>query len=423
MAKNVPMIDYYKEFNIDRTLDEKSIKQQLVKLQQIHLRRQSATNDKEELSILEEIINKIGDAIHFLTKKNLRQQYDADLEKAYAEGKVSTEDVSKAKDLLEQAEQMFRRGRFKQAVEYAVEAIENNPTGEEAYDMAIRSYAAMEQYDSAFKLLNKAVGSVVNKDYFIWLSARLNIVGLHNYEAAQEKINELLERNPDNETAHSEQIFLYMHAGKEDLAFNEIDQYIAKHPDADAFRKESAYNIINFSKSSYVTDPKDGVAIIADKQGYSRILKLRNKACEIYRDEYTKKMLDDAKFYGQRKFNKDNLKNLIWMWIVGICFGFEFIIYGGRAATDIGNMDNMMAGIIVILLGVFLLAMPTLLTVVSFRPYWQLNRIYLTGNAGAFETTVITIGNIYTFLVKKALWLLWTCIKLFVLFIRELVRV
>lgn len=420
MAKNVPMIDYYKEFNIDRALDEKSIKQQLVKLQQVHLRRQSATNDKEELSILEEIINRIGDAIHYLTKKNLRQQYDAELEKAYAEGKVSTEDVSKAKDLLEQAEQMFRRGRFKQAVEYAVEAIENNPTGEEAYDMAIRSYAAMEQYDSAFKLLNKAVSSVVNKDYFIWLSARLNIVGLHNYEAAQEKINELLERNPDNETAHSEQIFLYMHAGKEDLAFEEIDQYLSQHPNANAFRKEIAYNIINFSKSSYVVDPKDGVAIIADKQGYSRILKLRNKACEIYQDEYTKRMLNDAKFYGQRKFNKDNLKNLVWMWLVGLYFGV-YLVAGG-AGLVIQDSD-IAGGFITALIGILLLAMPTLLTVVSFRPYWQLNRIYLTGNAGAFETTIITIGNIYTFLVKKALWLLWTCIKLFVLFMRELMRV
>ena len=119
MAQAVQMIDYYKEFNIERSLDEKSIKKQLAKLQQIYLRRQSSTNDKEELSILADVLDKIGEAIRFLTKKDKREKYDRDLEKAYKEGKVNVENEGKAKDLLEQADQMFKRGRFKQAVECA----------------------------------------------------------------------------------------------------------------------------------------------------------------------------------------------------------------------------------------------------------------------------------------------------------------
>lgn len=409
MAQAVQMIDYYKEFNIERSLDEKSIKKQLAKLQQIYLRRQSSTNDKEELSILADVLDKIGEAIRFLTKKDKREKYDRDLEKAYKEGKVNVENEGKAKDLLEQADQMFKRGRFKQAVECALEAIENSPTNEEAYDLAIRSYASLEQYDGAFNLLNKAISSVTNKDYFVWLSARLYIVGLHNYEAAQEKINILLAANPDSEVARSEQIFLYMYAGKEDLAFQEIDSYLAQHPGANKFRKDMAYNIIKFSNTSYVIDPNDGVSIIADKQGYERVLRLRKKAYEVFNDEYTKRMLDDAKFYGQRKFNKDNQSNLIWTWVVGIYFG---VFFAGEGVNTVVSGTDVGTGLVMFLLGIFLLAIPTLLTAVSFRPYWQLNRIYLTGNPGLFEKIVLTIANIYTWLIKKAVWLLWTIIKL-----------
>lgn len=409
MAQAEQMVDYYKEFNIERNLDEKSIKKQLVKMQQIYLRRQSSTNDKEELSILADILDKIGEAIRFLTKKDKREKYDKDLEKAYKEGRVNAENESKAKDLLEQADQLFKRGRFKQAVECALEAIENSPANEDAYDLAIRSYASLEQYDSAFNLLSKAISSVTNKEYFVWLSARLYIVGLHNFEAAQEKINILLEKNPNSEVAHSEQIFLYMYTGKEDLAFQEIDGYLAKHPNADKFKKDMAYNIIKFSDTSYVIDPKDGVSIIADKQGYERVLRLRKKAFEVYNDEYTKRMLDDAKFYGKRKFNKDNQSNLIWTWIVGLYFG---VLLSAEGVNTIVSGTDVGTGLVMFLLGIFLLAIPTLLTVVSFRPYWQLNRIYLTGNPGLFEKIVLTIANIYTWLIKKAVWLLWTIIKL-----------
>lgn len=420
MAQAVQIIDYYKFFEIERTLDEKSIKKQLAKLQQIYMRRQSSTNDKEELLIIDDVLDKIGEAIRFLTIKDKREKYDRDLEKAYKEGKINVENEGKAKDLLEQADQLFKRGRFKQAVECALEAIENSPTNEDAYDLAIRSYASLEQYDSAFNLLNKAISSVTNKDYFVWLSARLYIVGLHNYEAAQEKINILLAANPDSEVARSEQIFLYMYAGKEDLAFQEIDSYLAQHPGANKFRKDMAYNIIKFSNSSYVVDPEDGVSIIADKQGYERVLRLRKKAYEVFNDEYTKRMLDDAKFYGQRKFNKDNLRDLLWMWAVGLGLGIYYILSMG---TLVFGGEDVGSGLIVGLIGIFLLAMPILLTIVSFRPYWQLNRIYLTGDPGLFEKTVLTIGKIYTWLVKKALWLLWTLLKMAFVFFRELTKV
>ena len=150
-------------------------------------------------------------------------------------------------------------------------------------------------------------------------------------------------------------------------------------------------------------DPKSGVYIIADKQGYERCLKMREKAQEIYQDEYTEQQVEKARYYGTLEFNKDNLNDLLWMYGT-----FLYVFMAVLSSVFDGTEGLFTAAAVCLALAI----PPVILTAVSFRPYWQLNRIYLTGDPGLLETIVVKIGRVYTWVIRKALWLLWKLIKL-----------
>lgn len=53
----------------------------------------------------------------------------------------------------------------------------------------------------------------------------------------------MLELAPDKSIGHSEQIYLHLRKGDEDLAFQEIDSYITAHPDDEEFKQGVAYDL------------------------------------------------------------------------------------------------------------------------------------------------------------------------------------
>lgn len=395
--------DLYKELALDRAWDEKKIKDTLREMQKQWVRRQNACNDKKELLLIDQLQKKMEEAFRFLTKKEKRKQYDKDLDKAYAKGQIKDKVEQKLKGILEQAMEYYREGKIQLAAKHAQEAIDGKINDPRAYGILARCHHSVHEDTRALNVVDSGLNIFEDDMDLLWLGARIAIVGTEDYNDAQGRINRILEVAPDQAVGHSEQIFLHMKKGDDALAFQEIDQYIESHPNDDQFKQDIAYNVIQFSNDSFVQDPKSETYIIADKAGYERCLKLREKACSIYKDEYTENALEGARYFGTMEFNRDNLRDLCWSYGV---FLYVFLATVVSAAT--GETEGLVP---MCLASLALAVVPTILTAVSFRPYWQLNRIYLTGDPGMLEMVVVLIGRGYTWIIKKALWLLWKIIK------------
>lgn len=417
-------MDLYKQLGLDRSWDEKKIRATLTGEQNQWIKRQNACNDKEQLLLIEKMMETLEQAFRFLTKPLKRKQYDKALEEAYKKGTIEDEKEEKMKSVLEQAVAYYRKGNIKLAAKYAQEAVDGKVNEPLAWDTLARCHYSMENYEKALNTVDdglKIFGDNLNLN---WLGARIATVGMENFEDAQRRINHLLEIAPDNAIGYSEQIFLHLSKENEELAFQETDKFITEHPNDNTFKRNIAYDIINFSNTSFVQDPKSRTYIIADKAGYERCLKMREKAKEIYSDDYTEKQLEKARYYGKLEFNKDNLNDLLWTYGV-----FLYVFAALIVNTVNGFVEGGAAGgltsitFIFALLSIVLAVPPVTLTFASFRPYWQLNRIYLTGDPGFAEKAAVWFGRTYTWLIKKALWLIGTiCKYIFLLIIRITTR-
>ena len=198
-----------------------------------------------------------------------------------------------------------------------------------------------------------------------WLGARISTVGKQNYDEAQQRINRMLEIKPESPLAHSEQIYMHLRKGDEELAFNEIDTYIESHPNDEAFKKSVAYDLNNYSNKCLYNDTAQNTSYIADKKSYDEYLRLNKKAVEVYDDEYTNNRLEHAKFFGKKEWNSWNEESIKALTLYGLIF---LVLFWP--------------------LGLLLLAMDITLVYFSFRPYWQINKTYVTGRMGTLETIV-----------------------------------
>lgn len=408
-ATNERILDYYKAFGLDRSWNEKQLRKELGKVQKIYMRRQSTTNDKEELEQINQFLDAIDKAIECLSHPDARKEYDKALDKAYKAGMVNDEAEAQARDALEKARQFYMKGQIQLAAKFALEAINNKVNDPTAYEILAKCYYDSGEYVASVDTVDKALKIYKDNPYFLWLSARINTI-IDKYDVAQQRINQMLELDPTSSKAHAEQIHFYMYSGQENIAFQQIDQYVAQNPNDVVFKQETAYNLISFTNTCYLEDADTGSLVIADKASYTKCLNLCQKAYSLYQDEYTSSNLENAKFFGKREFNHNNSYELKWLWGLGILSLFAVI-------PMFSHVNSANSFFQVLLMLCIYLVPAILLTVVSFRPYWQINRIYYTGKAGWFETVVIWWGKITVFLVKLSIRLFLWILKLVFSFI------
>lgn len=406
-------MDLYKQLALERSWNEVKIRDVVKKRQNQWVKRRNACNDKDQLLLIDKMMDILEQAFRYLTKTENRKRYDKALDEAYKNGTIKDETEEKLKSVLEQAIEYYKKGNIKLAVQYVQKAIEGKVNDPRAWDTLARCYIDMGDYENALGAVDDGLKIFEDNIKLNWLGARIATIGTMDYDDAQRRINRLIEIAPDRSIGHAEQIYLHFSKGNEELAFQEIDRYIEEHPKDDDFKKHAAYDVINFSNTSFVRDPQSETYIIADKKGYERCLKMREKAQEIYQDDYISQQVEKVRYYGTLEFNEDNKTDLLWMYGV---FGYVFISlimisFGGANPEELFQIG---------LLCLALSIPPVILTIVSFRPYWQLNRIYITGNPGILETVVVAIGRTYVWLIKKALWL---CGKIFKFVILAIIRI
>ena len=362
--------DLYKELELDRAWDEAAIKTRLKEIQRLWTKRQSACNDKDQLLLIDQILAKVDEGYRYLVKASRRKQYDEELDKAYKEGKIQDQTEAQMQSLIEQARQYYRKGNIKLAAQCAEEAIAGKVNDPAAYEILARCYYDMQKYSQALETVDAGT-TVFSQDLDLhWLGARIAAVGTQDFDDAQLRVNKLLELAPDKSIGHSEQVFLHLRKGDESLAFQEIDTYIAAHPEDEGFKRGVAYDIDAYSNDCYYYDRAQNSTFIADKESYDRCLKLRTKAAQVYSDEHTQNMLEDAKYYGKKEWDSWNLDSIKSLTIYGIILTIIFPI-----------------------VGIPLLLIDAAVIYFSFRPYWQINKTYITGEMGQAERIVTTIGD------------------------------
>ena len=318
----------------------------------------------------------IEDAYRFLTKAIKRQQYDQALELAYKAGKIRDVAEEKLLSLLEQAKAYYRKGNLQLATKFAEEAIEGKVNDVSAYDLLVHCYFENGIYDKALDIVDKGLAVFARDLNLHWLGARIATIGTQNFEEAQQRVNALLELAPDKSIGHSEQIYLHLRKGDEDLAFQEIDSYITAHPDDEEFKQGVAYDLDAYSNTCYYYDAAQNASFIADKTSYEKCLALRSKAVEIFEDEHTQNQLERAKYYGQKEWNDWNMPAIKSLALYGTIF------------TIIGFAADMFLAF-----GIVLYAVMGVLIYFSFRPYWQINKTYVTGEMGTAEKIINRVGD------------------------------
>ena len=384
--------DLYKELELDRSWDETTIKTRLKELQRLWTKRQSACNDKEQLLLIDEILMKVSEGFRYLVKALKRKEYDEVLDKAYKEGKIKDNVEVKLNNLVDEARRYYRKGNIKLAVQYTEEAIQGKVNNPMAYDILARCRFDMQEYDKAMEAVDAGIEIFTDNIDLCWLGARIATVGTQNYEDAQNRVNKLIEMAPDSSIGHSEQIYLHLRKGDEELAFQEIDTYIAAHPTDEGFKRGVAYDIDSYSNSCYYYDKAKNETFIADKESYEKCVKLRTKAVEVFSDEYTKKQLENAQYFGKKEWNNWNIESIKMLSIYGIILLFLFFP-----------------------VGIPLLIIDGLLIYYSFRPYWQINKTYVTGEMGTVERIVSVIGD---YGVRFGGWFLRFMCNIFVWFLK-----
>ena len=165
---------------------------------------------------------------------------------------------------------------------------------------------------------------------------------------------------------------------------------IAAHPDDNNFKRGVAYDLDTYSNTCYYYDAAQNATFIADKASYQKCLTLRTKAVEIFEDEHTQNQLEKAQYYGRKEWNDWNLPAIKSLALYGTIFAV--LGYASEAFLALGLVLYMIMALLIYF---------------SFRPYWQINKTYVTGQMGTLEMIVSQVGEKSAWAAQLALqWLI-----------------
>lgn len=98
---------------------------------------------------------------------------------------------------------------------------------------------------------------------------------------------------------------------------------------------------------------------------------------EIFDDEHTRDRLENAQYYGRKEWNDWNMPAIKSLALYGTIFAML-----GLAANDL------------FVVALILYAIMGVLIYFSFRPYWQINKSYITGQMRTLEKIVNKVGEL-----------------------------
>lgn len=387
-----PLIDYYASYNLNRNARSSDLYMQLKRINGEFITNMSCASLAPEIvQKLQEQVKELEPAIKIFKNDDYRKDYDKELAKAYKKGTIDVEAQKMAQDLFAEIESLYLKGNYQAAMNKCNEALNNKVNDYRIYILLAQSYYALHNADQSLRVIDSGLQVHPNNLFLLRAGARFANEGKKDFDRAQKYINNMMEIDPESSLAYSEQSYLYLNEGKEDLAFSTIDKYMEKHPSDSEFRKGCAYDLLSHSYGFYTQDLTTGDMVIASKQDYEKNLETCEKAASLYSDDTIKSALNNAKFFGTTQFNYENLEGIMWLVVGGIVYSLS---------------------VVGLPLGLLLFFCAWRLRSVSYRPYWQINKFIMTGKREHGEGKYILIGNICTGYFRWGFRIAWWLIKL-----------
>lgn len=402
--------DYYAIYGLDRTKKASEIKKEL-RLIQGDIREKmnyGSHISPAAMTMLQQSFAQVAAALKVFRTEESKRNYDKALSQAIGAGAVSStaQAAPKNQNLAAEMEQLFLKGNYHSAIQKGTAALQNNIQEAKVYCTLAKCYKETNEIDQGIQILKN--GLKVHPDHMeiLGLAARFYSEGKQDYAMSQKLVNRMLKAAPEDTDANIEQAFLYLCSGKRDLAYQQMEDFIYRHPTDRKFRKKCAYDLLGFSYQCYTRDPQTGASVIASEEDYLTCLEVCNKAASIYRDSTVEDCLSNAKHFGEVEFNEDNRENIRWSVLAGVIYLIPGIgglaVLLGEAAEE--GLAATLAGagyaMIPIAIGLLVLYAALNLRKVSWRPYWQIYKYQITGQREKKEKRYILIGNILTGYMK-----------------------
>lgn len=405
MAKKIVIpegfIDYYTLFIIDRANTTKDIRKLLLQ-RQGEVRSNMTNGSLNESAVLkkaQELFDKLASAIKVFKTDERRKEYDTILDEAYKQGKINTEMQKASQEYYEKILELITKGNYNGAIRMCYDALNEHLQDYRIYVLLARSYFAINNFEQSIKVVEDGLKAYPENMQLLQAGARFLNNGKQDYDNSQKYINRMIQINSEHPLAVSEQSYLYMSIGKEELAYRMIDEYVENNPNNVEFRKNVAYDLIGQSYSCY-TEDKDAY-VIANKENYNKCVEMCSKAASLCSDPTVNSALENAKSYGNIEFNEENKESIIWLFVGGLIY-----LAGGIIQLQLFKKFNIYL-LIMFILGIGLIGAGAMLIKHSYRPYWQIYKFLLTGKREKGEKAFIIIGNIFAGYIKWGLKIAW----------------
>lgn len=326
-------VDFYDLLDLDRTRDTESLQKQIRQVIREKRKQRGFAQGGSESKKLKDEVELYYDALKYFTNDASRKRYDAELAQAVAKNENFHRPRPKADDLFGNAIEMFNSQRYDMTYELLVELLSETPNNEKAWQLLGDTKYMMGDYDDALHVVNKAAKAFPMSIDLRFRDIRFNIL-LDNFNEAQALLNKAMADFPDSPVFASEQIYLYLAAGKIDLAKKFIDEYIETKPSDSEFRHLTAENLTDIATQNYVIDPESRQRFPITQANYDLCLKLITWANQIWQDQSTLAALDHIRELGTMHFDQSQVKKIVLCAIVGIVPIFIFFTF------IINNIDS-----------------------------------------------------------------------------------
>ena len=334
------MVNYYEEFNLDPNMTCEAICDALFQEKKKWIHRQNA-NDLDKRHKAEQMIALIEEAAMIFSDKLKRDQYDLKILKEQKKGNGAPAQQQTAQQHYEQNQQttpestssnnddietiianartFYEAGNTKRTADYCNRMIGSGADSPYLYNYLGLSYWDNDEVNLAIETFMKAIDKYPLEPLFCANLASIYLNTLNDYTSARTYLDKALQMDSSNNWYLSLDITYMFYTGDVDAAEAKIQEHLLAYPSDQEYRQYISEAYISYS-DKFLIQTANGGAYIPSQQAFDSILYYRNKAKDILNTERTQNLVSVIEERGKRVFNKDNLKGIGCLIVLGTLF-------------------------------------------------------------------------------------------------------
>lgn len=392
------MVNYYEEFNLDPNMTCEAICDALFQEKKKWIHRQNA-NDLDKRHKAEQMIALIEEAAMIFSDKLKRDQYDLKILKAQKKGNGAPAQQQTAQQHYEQNQQttpestssnnddietiianartFYEAGNTKRTADYCNRMIGSGADSPYLYNYLGLSYWDNDEVNLAIETFMKAIDKYPLEPLFCANLASIYLNTLNDYTSARTYLDKALQMDSSNNWYLSLDITYMFYTGDVDAAEAKIQEHLLAYPSDQEYRQYISEAYISYS-DKFLIQTANGGAYIPSQQAFDSILYYRNKAKDILNTERTQNLVSVIEERGKRVFNKDNLKGIGCLIVLGTLF-----------LAPLLPLWLILAGV---------------LAYFSYKPNWLIEKMSLTNQRDMANTISYYLYVASSYLLRFFIW-------------------